>query len=96
MEPQTSGKREVFRPLPERKDVDLEITIICGQRVERVDVNPLSEAGTETAAWKQSKTKAENCPQSQGASLLGGERVGVKERRLKTDLLTVSPSVPEI
>ena len=66
---------------PARRDVNLEIIVICGQRVERVDVTPLSETGTETAAWKPSKIKAEKCPQSQGASLLGGERMGIRERR---------------
>lgn len=42
---------------PARRDVDLEVTGMYGQRVERMDMISLSETETETAACKPSKKR---------------------------------------
>lgn len=47
-----------------------------------MDVTPLSEIGAGTVAWKPKKIKVKNCPQSQGASLLGGQRTRMGEKKL--------------
>lgn len=43
--------------VPAGRDVDLEVTSMYGQRVERMDVTSLSETETEAAACKPSKKR---------------------------------------